>query len=81
MQVSCTLRDRANFSDSKDIIFEVLMVGSSIVRSRKRKLRELFAVATSPDGIPTYSITDPDAQPFNTAESHFLERCDILKYV
>jgi chromatin modification-related protein VID21 len=54
---------------------------SSIARSRKRKLRELFAVATAPDGVPTHSVADPDAQLTNAAEIQFLERCDVLKYV
>ncbi|KAI5860555.1 hypothetical protein GGS23DRAFT_228747 [Durotheca rogersii] len=52
---------------------------SEIARSRKRKLCVLYAVATTSDGLPQRSFADPDAQPANTAESHFLEGCDILQ--
>ncbi|ORY69950.1 uncharacterized protein BCR38DRAFT_481107 [Pseudomassariella vexata] len=52
---------------------------SSIARSRKRKLRSLYAVATNEDGIPNISFQDPDATPINAAESRFLEGCDILQ--
>ncbi|KAI1372990.1 hypothetical protein F4677DRAFT_430643 [Hypoxylon crocopeplum] len=52
---------------------------SAIARSRKRKLCVLYAVATSANGLPQRSFADPDAPPANTAESHFLEGCDILQ--
>lgn len=81
MQVSLPCDDRAQFADSNDTIFGVLMLRSAITRSRKRKLRELFAVASAPEGIPTFTLGDPDAPPTNTAESKFLEGCDILQYV
>ncbi|KXJ97437.1 hypothetical protein Micbo1qcDRAFT_156326, partial [Microdochium bolleyi] len=52
---------------------------TSIVRSRKRKLRELFAVATTTDGVPKHSLADPDVQPPTAAELEFLQHCDILQ--
>lgn len=54
---------------------------SAIVQSRKRKLRELFAIATQVDGIPNLDFSDPDAPPVNDAEAKFLADCDILQYV
>jgi chromatin modification-related protein VID21 len=63
------------------MIFDVLMGDSAITRSRKRKLRELFAVATAEDGIPTGVPTDPDAPPTSDTEARFLEGNDILQYV
>ncbi|KAM7192782.1 chromatin modification-related protein eaf-1 [Naviculisporaceae sp. PSN 640] len=50
---------------------------SSIVTSRKRKLRELYAVATAEDGIPNFDFSDPDAPPPTEAEGKFLLECDI----
>jgi len=81
MQVSAVLRDREKFARHFDIYIVMLMVGSSIVRSRKRKLRELFAVATDGQGIPNQNFQDPDATPTTPAESQFLTATDILQYV
>ncbi len=58
----------------------VLMIGSSIVTSRKRKLRELFAVATDIDATPTADLRDADAPPTTPGESKFLLDSDILRY-
>ena len=60
----------------------MLTIFSAIVSSRKRKLRELFAIATEADGIPNpnYDLTDPDAPPTTAAEAQFLLECDILRY-
>ncbi|KAI1409532.1 hypothetical protein F5Y13DRAFT_203461 [Hypoxylon sp. FL1857] len=52
---------------------------SAIVRSRKRKLCVLYAVATTTDGLPQRSFADPDAPSTNPGEAHFLEGCDILQ--
>ncbi|KAJ9151730.1 chromatin modification-like protein vid21 [Pleurostoma richardsiae] len=52
---------------------------SAIVTSRKRKLRELFAVATEVNGIPDHDFSNPDAPPTNPAEAKFLFECDILQ--
>jgi chromatin modification-related protein VID21 len=81
MQVRITLRDRAQLSDHFDMRFEVLTTCSAIVRSRKRKLRELFAIATEVDGIPNFDFSDPDALPTTETESKFLAECDISQYV
>lgn len=58
----------------------MLTIFSAIVTSRKRKLRELFAIATEVDGIPNYDFTDPDAPPTTPTEAQFLFNCDILQY-
>ncbi|KAK5653138.1 hypothetical protein OQA88_9237 [Cercophora sp. LCS_1] len=50
---------------------------SSIVISRKRKLRELFAVATERDAIPNHDLSNPDASPTAPAEAKFLAECDL----
>ncbi|KAK7987623.1 hypothetical protein PG989_007938 [Apiospora arundinis] len=52
---------------------------NAAVRSRKRKLREVYAVATVEDGLPNISLLNPDAPPTNLAESRFLEVSDILR--
>jgi hypothetical protein len=62
-----------------DII--VLIIGSGIVTSRKRKLREFFAVCDNDGPIPQLNFSNIDAPPTNTAEAHFLEVTDILQYV
>ena len=74
MQVSSISINPPDFSDSDDIF-------SKIVRSRKRKLLELFVVASHPDGLPNHTITDIDAIPPNTAEKQFLDGSDIVQYV
>lgn len=72
---------RADFSDHDDINFGVLTGLSSIVTSRKRKLRELFAVATQSEGLPLPVLTNPDAPTTTTAEWKFLQANDIIQYV
>jgi len=72
--------NRARSSDPDDINFAVLTLRSSIVRSRKRKLRELFAVATTTDGVPKHSLANPDVPPLTPTEHDFLQQCDILQY-
>ena len=52
---------------------------SAIVTSRKRKLRELFAVATEVEGIPNFDFSNPDAPPATPAEAKFLFDSDILQ--
>ncbi|RYP26042.1 hypothetical protein DL768_011852 [Monosporascus sp. mg162] len=49
----------------------------SIARSRKRKLRELYAVATTFEGIPKCSFADPDVPITSTGELQFLEASDL----
>ena len=59
----------------------VLIIGSGIVTSRKRKLREFFAVCDNDGPIPQLNLSNVDAPPANAAEAHFLEVTDILQYV
>jgi hypothetical protein len=74
--------DRAQFSDHFDGRHAALTIFRSIASSRKRKLRELFAVATDEhDGIPDLDSSDPDAPPTRPAESKFLAEFDICQYV
>jgi chromatin modification-related protein VID21 len=54
---------------------------SGIVASRKRKLREFFAVCDNDGPIPQLDLSNVDAPPTNAAEAHFLEVTDILQYV
>ena len=54
---------------------------SSIVTSRKRKLRELYAVATDEDGFPNYDLIEFDTRPASPGEAKFLFDCEILQYV
>ncbi|POR39072.1 Chromatin modification-like protein EAF1 [Tolypocladium paradoxum] len=52
---------------------------SAIVTSRKRKLRELFAVATQVDALPDDGFANPDAPAATPAEWQFLQASDILQ--
>lgn len=56
----------------------MLTCASSIVQSRKRKLRELFAVATDEDGIPTHDFANPDAPATTSDEEKFILDLDIF---
>lgn len=56
-------------------------MGSGIVASRKRKLREFFAVCDTEGPLPQITYLDVDAPPTSAAEAHFLDVCDILQYV
>ncbi|EGX89296.1 large tegument protein [Cordyceps militaris CM01] len=51
----------------------------AIVTSRKRKLRELFAVATQTQPLPQQAHALPDAPIATTAEWQFLHKNDILQ--
>jgi hypothetical protein len=57
------------------------MACSSIVQSRKRKLRELYSIATGDDAFPSLDFSNLDAPPTAAAEQKFLHECDILQYV
>lgn len=59
----------------------MLTPDSAIVTSRKRKLRELFAVATHVDPLPQDISANPDAPSATAAEWQFLQLNDILQYV
>ncbi|KJZ77057.1 hypothetical protein HIM_03378 [Hirsutella minnesotensis 3608] len=52
---------------------------SAIVTSRKRKLRELFAVATQIETLPDDGFANPDAPAATPAEWQFLQASDILQ--
>ncbi|KAG6235738.1 hypothetical protein E4U25_004442 [Claviceps purpurea] len=52
---------------------------SAIVTSRKRKLRELFTVATHADTLPTDAFANPDAPAPTSAEWKFLQASDIAQ--
>lgn len=54
---------------------------SGIVTSRKRKLREFFAVCDTEGPLPQLSGLALDAPPATPAEERFLVVSDILKYV
>ena len=79
--MSCISHDREKNYDSSDMIFVVLTPSSAIVTSRKRKLRELFAVATHADGQSHDAFANPDAPPSTPAEGHFLQANEIFQYV
>jgi chromatin modification-related protein VID21 len=63
------------------MIFGVLMPISAIVTSRKRKLRELFAVATHVGDLPDNGFANPDTQVTTPTEWQFQQASDILQYV
>jgi chromatin modification-related protein VID21 len=81
VQVSLAPLERANFSDHRDVIFVVLTRLSAIVASRKRKLRELFAVTTQVDALPNDAFANPDAPAATATEWQFLQANDILQCV
>lgn len=63
------------------MLFAILTADSAIVTSRKRKLRELFAVATQVDGLPQDAFANPDAPATTAAEWQFLQTSEILQFV
>ena len=73
--------ERAIFSDHDGAIYGVLTPCSAIVTSRKRKLRELFAVATQVESLPNEAFANTDAPAPTPAENKFLHDSDILQYV
>ncbi|CAM1502935.1 Fc.00g077110.m01.CDS01 [Cosmosporella sp. VM-42] len=52
---------------------------SSIVTSRKRKLRELFAVASQVESVPNDVLANPDAPTTTAAEWQFLQANDVFQ--
>ena len=68
-------------SDENDIIFVMLMICSSIVTSRKRKLHELWVVATHADTLPHDAFENTEAPTSTPAEWQFLQANDVLQYV
>lgn len=70
--------DAPHFSLQYDILFDVLTLCSAILTSRKRKLRELFAVATQIEPLPQDALDKPSV---TAAEWQFLQANDIQQYV
>lgn len=62
-------------------IFHGADPNSGIVTSRKRKLREFFAVCDNEGPLPQISLANIDAPPTSAAEKEFLDVSDILLYV
>jgi hypothetical protein len=73
--------ERADFSDQNEVLFAMLTACSAIVASRKRKLRELFAVATQAESLPQDAFANPDAPATTAAEWQFLQTSEILQCV
>jgi hypothetical protein len=73
--------ESASSGASDDTYIIILINCSGIVTSRKRKLRELFAVSDNELQLPTLSFKNPDLPPTSTAEAHFLEVTNILQCV
>ncbi|KAM0812685.1 hypothetical protein AB5N19_12676 [Seiridium cardinale] len=66
-------------ADRAPVIQQKREACGSIRQSRKRKLQELYAVATILNGLPNFGAGQFDAPPPNAAEVKFLEANDILK--
>lgn len=54
---------------------------NAIVTSRKRKLREFFAVTNQVDPLPQDAFANPDAPATTAAEWQFLQTSEILQFV
>ena len=54
---------------------------SDVVKSRKRKLKEVYQITQSEDAIPNISFATLDAPTTTPEEAKFLEISDILQYV
>lgn len=63
------------------LVAGLLCLYRTLVVSRKRKLRELYAVAQSAAPIPTLPGLAGDAPPLDHGESAFLDLNDILQCV
>lgn len=59
----------------------LLTPDSAIVTSRKRKLREFFAVTNQVDPLPQDAFANPDAPATTAAEWQFLQTSEILQFV
>lgn len=81
MQVSCRQRCRADPCDHFGAIFVVLTACSSIRASKKRKLHEVYCVATQRDALPLLDPPVNDAEAATKEEWRFLNDNAVLKYV
>lgn len=80
MQVSRYQACRENPCDHFGSIFVVLTACSSIRASKKRKLREVYCVATQRDALPLLDPPANDAEPPTQEERRFLNDNAVLKY-
>lgn len=80
MQVSRCQACRENPCDHFGPIFVILTACSSIRASKKRKLREVYCVATQRDALPLLDPPANDAEPSTQEERRFLNDNAVLKY-
>jgi hypothetical protein len=73
--------ESALFSDHFDTGFGMLTCRSSIVTSRKRKLRELYAIAYAPEGLAGLNSIIADDPAATPGEIKFLADADLSLYV
>lgn len=81
MQVSHIQSYRENPCDHFDVGFVFLTACSSIRASKKRKLREVYCVATQRDALPLLDPSASDADTPTSEEWRFLNDNAVLKYV
>lgn len=81
MQVSRYRLCRENPCDYFGAISVVLTSCSSIRASKKRKLREVYCVATQRDALPLLDPPANDAETPTQEEWRFLDDNAVLKYV
>jgi len=79
MQVSLALVDRADFLDHFSIHICILTTASSIRTARKRKLRELYSVATDSNAAPNPTSGDGNATSTLPPELSFLLDSELLR--
>lgn len=81
MQVSRPQSCRENPCDHFGPDFVVLTSCSSIRASKRRKLREVYCVATQRDALPLLDPPASDAEHPTSEEWRFLNDNAVLKYV
>lgn len=80
MEASCIPSYSPDPCDNFDTQFGVLTLRSSIRTSRKRRLHELYCLATQVDSLPHVGSIADDS-PFTTAEeSRFHDDNTVLQY-
>lgn len=81
MRVSPHQACRENPCDHFGTILVILTACSSIRSSKKRKLREVYCVATQRDDLPLPNPSANDAETPTPEEWRFLNDNAVLKYV
>lgn len=81
MQVSRCQACRENPCDHFGAVLVLLTACSSIRASKKRKLREVYCVATQRDALPLLDPPANDAETPTSEEWRFLNDNAVLKYV